>query len=76
MTKPKGRISVREQKAEALDVFVKDELARTKALNAAKTAKLKALRLARDGQGENPAAPHQVERKTGARKTMHLPRSS
>jgi hypothetical protein len=58
MTKPQTHLSVREQKAEALDTLVKAELARTKSLNAAKIAKLKALRLARDEQEANAAPPH------------------
>jgi hypothetical protein len=55
MTKPPSRASVREQKAEALDAFVKAELVRKKELDAAKNAKLKALRLARDERDEPEA---------------------
>ena len=49
MTKPqRGGASVREQKAAALDALVKAELAKKRIADAAKTARLKALRLARD----------------------------
>jgi hypothetical protein len=55
MTKPqrggaseRGGASVRELKAAALDAFVKQELAQKQAADAAKTARLRALRLARD----------------------------
>ena len=49
MTKPQRvGLSVRELKAAALDAFVKQELAQKQAADAAKTAKLRALRLARD----------------------------
>ena len=77
VTKPPSRASVREQKAEALDTFVKAELVRKKELNAAKTERLKALRLARDEQEAKTAAarPPAVDR-TVTRKTMHLRRSS
>jgi hypothetical protein len=51
MTKPqKGGASVREQKAAALDALVKGELAKKRVADAAKTARLKALRLARDAE--------------------------
>ena len=77
MTKTANRLSEREQKAEAVDSFVKAELARTKAQDAAKTARLKALRLARDHQEENiPASDRPAERKAPPRKTMHLPRKA
>jgi hypothetical protein len=59
MTKPANRPSVREEKAAALDDFVKAEVARLKALNEAKGARLRALRLARDEA--NPAVPRQSE---------------
>jgi hypothetical protein len=50
MTKPQkvGGASVREQKAAALDEFIRQELAKKRAADAAKTARLRALRLARD----------------------------
>ena len=49
MTKPqRGGPSVRELKAAALDAFVKKELGEKQAADAAKTARLRALRLARD----------------------------
>jgi hypothetical protein len=49
MTKPqRGGASVREQKAAALDALVKAELAKKRVADAAKTARLKAMRLARD----------------------------
>ena len=41
---------VREQKAAALDAFVKAELAKKRDADATKTARLRALRLARDGE--------------------------
>lgn len=55
MTKPQkvGGASVREQKAAALDEFIRLELAKKRAADAAKTARLRALRLARDAT-ENP----------------------
>jgi hypothetical protein len=74
MAKTESRMSVREQKAEALDTFVKAELARTKALDATKIAKLKALRLARDEQDSVPTQP--VKHRTVTRKAKPLPRSS
>jgi hypothetical protein len=43
-------LSSREKKADALDAFVKSEITRTKAQDAAKIARLKSLREARDGQ--------------------------
>jgi hypothetical protein len=55
--------SVREQKAAALDTLVRQELAKKRAADAAKTARLKALRLARDAAAHTvapertPAAP-------------------
>lgn len=53
MTKPqKGGASVREQKAAALDALVKGELAKKRIADATKTARLKALRLARDAELE------------------------
>ena len=71
MTKPQqaGGASVRELKAAALDEFVKQELARKRAADAAKTARLKALRLARDAEAkvEEPEAPP----KRVARKGRH-----
>ncbi len=77
MTKSPGRASIREQKAEALDTFVKAELARKKEINAAKTARLKALRLARDEQEAYAATSRQsAEDRAVGRKTMHLRRSS
>jgi len=51
MKKPAIPLSTREKKAEALDSFVKGELARNKSLHAAKIARLRCLRLARDQQG-------------------------
>ena len=50
-----GGASVREQKAAALDAFVKQETEKRLAAEAVKTARLKALRLARDA-AENSAA--------------------
>jgi hypothetical protein len=68
MTKPQqtGGASVRELKAAALDALVKQELARKRASDAAKTARLRALRLARDAaeKVETPAAkPKRTARK-------------
>ena len=71
MTKPANRLSVREEKAAALDDFVKAEVARLKALNEAKAARLKALRLARDEA--NPAVPRQSGKPAPR---MKLPRPS
>jgi hypothetical protein len=59
MTKPQqaGGASVRELKAAALDALVKQELARKRASDAAKTARLRALRLARDAAEKAEPAP-------------------
>jgi hypothetical protein len=51
-----GGASVREQKAAALDALIRQEIDRKRAADAVKTARLKALRLARDA-AENGAAP-------------------
>lgn len=66
MTKPQkvGGASVREQKAAALDEFIKQELAKKRAADAAKTARLRALRLARDA-AEKAETPSKTRR--GAR---------
>ena len=66
MTKPQkvGGASVREQKAAALDEFIKQELTKKRAADAAKTARLKALRMARDA-AETAEAPPKTKR--GAR---------
>lgn len=77
MTKRIGHASVREQKAEALDLLVKTELARKQEFNAAKIARLKALRLAQEEQqAKLPSAQRPAKRQARARKTLHLPRSS
>jgi len=52
-----GGASDRELKATALDVVVKRELARKRATDAAKTARLKALRLVRDAAEHTDIAP-------------------
>jgi hypothetical protein len=59
MTKPQqtGGASVRELKAAALDALVKQELARKRASDAAKTARLRALRLARDAAEAEKVEP-------------------
>ena len=59
MTKPKmvGGASAREQKAAALDTFIKQELAKKRAADAAKTARLRALRMARDAAEKPEPAP-------------------
>jgi hypothetical protein len=58
MTKPQRvGASVRELKAAALDAFVKQELSKKKAADAAKTARLRALRLARDAIEHADLAP-------------------
>ena len=75
MTKPANRMSVREEKAAALDDFVRAEVARVKALNEAKAARLRALRLARDAENP-PARPQSAGRSGTLRKKLHLPRSS
>ena len=76
MTKPPSRLSVREQKADAVDVFVKAERVRKKALDDAKIAKLKALRVARDQEQASAEGPKPAAAKRVSRKTMHLPRPS
>jgi hypothetical protein len=50
---PRGR----ELKAAAVDVEVKRELATQRALDTAKIARLKALRLAREATGDKPPSP-------------------
>lgn len=76
MTKRSSRMSVREQKAEALDLLVKAELTRKQELNAAKMARLKALRLAQEKQEVNLSSETPAKRKPARRNTLHLPRSS
>lgn len=72
MTKPVNRLSVREEKAAALDDFVKAEVARLKAFNEAKAARLRALRLARDEA--NPAVLPQSEHvKPASRRKLPRP---
>jgi hypothetical protein len=73
MTKAKSRLSVREQKSEALDVFVKKELASTKAADLAKMGRLRALRLAHEEQQNHEPVPDENDKSTRVkRKTMHL----
>ena len=58
MTKPqRGGASVRDLKTAALDAFIKTELAKKRAADAAKTARLRALRLARDAALEANPVP-------------------
>ncbi len=75
MTKPANRLSVRDEKAAALDDFVKAERARMKAVNEAKLARLKALRIARD-EANAAASPPSAQGKAAVRKRLHLPRTS
>jgi hypothetical protein len=58
VTKPQRTFgaSVRDLKAAALDALVKRELAQKRAADAAKTSRLRALRLARDAANENACA--------------------
>jgi len=73
MTKAKSRTSVREQKAEALDEFVKKELAKTKAADLAKMGRLRALRLAREEEQKQEAPSDQnAKGERAKRNTMHL----
>ena len=59
MTKPqRGGASVREMKAAALDAFIKTELEKKRVADAAKTARLRALRLARDATVEPAGVPN------------------
>jgi hypothetical protein len=55
VTKPQRAFgaSVRDLKAAALDALVKHDLAQKRAADAAKTSRLRALRLARDAANEN-----------------------
>lgn len=76
MTKPANRMSVREEKAAALDDFVKAEVARVKAVNEAKAAKLRALRLARDEANASAVAQGSAPGKAPSRRKLHLPRAS
>ena len=58
MTKPqRGSASVRDLKAAALDEFVKQELAKKRAADTAKTNRLRALRLARDAAEQADLVP-------------------
>ncbi len=75
MTKPANRLSVREEKAAALDDFVKAEIARMKTVNEAKAARLRALRLARD-EANPPATPPAAARRAPRRNKLHLPPTS
>jgi hypothetical protein len=62
MTKPqRGGASVREQKAAALDALVKAELEKKRSADAAKTSRLRALRLARDAE-QSKTAPNPTAR--------------
>ena len=72
--KIESRASVRERKFAALDSFVKAELAQTKAVNADKSARLKALRVARDAEEAKPAGSADSQGSPG--KTLHLRRFS
>lgn len=73
MTKAPSCLTVREQKAEALDVFSEAELARVRAIDAAETAKLRALRLARDPrQNDAVASADRDNVQLAKRQTMHL----
>ena len=53
----RGGASVRDLKAAALDAFVKQELAKKRAADAAKTSRLRALRLARDAAEQANPVP-------------------
>jgi len=67
-TKPAGGASVREQKAALLDSFVKTELAKKQAADAAKISKLRALRLAREAELRDVEIPAQQTAQKRARK--------
>ena len=73
MKKIMSRASVREVKAAALDTLVKTELAKTRAAQATKMSKLKALRLATESeQHASPAPVEQPKTTLRNRKTLHL----
>ena len=66
-----GGLNEREKKAADLDTAVKSELSKKRAADAAKIAKLKALRLARDAAGpvaETPPAAETGKPKAPGRK--------
>jgi len=63
-SKATGTLSVREQKAAALDKVVKTELAKKRASDAAKMSNLRALRLARDAEVPKASAPIESRRKS------------
>lgn len=71
MRKPQtiGGASVREQKAAALDALIKQETEKRLAADAVKTARLKALRLARDAAENAPAAETMPDAEPGAEDT-------
>ncbi len=70
-TKTTSSASVREQKAAALDEFVKGELGKKRAADATKISNLKALRLARDAELPQQADTVQTpKRKPAVRKML------
>jgi hypothetical protein len=67
-TKNPSGASVREQKAALLDSFVKTELAKKHAADAAKISKLRALRLAREAELRDVEIPAQQTAQKRTRK--------
>ena len=66
--KSAGGASVREQKAAALDSYIKVELAKKRSADAAKMSKLRALRLAREAELPGPEIVVRAKPKPRARK--------
>jgi hypothetical protein len=76
-TKIIGGASVRELKAAALDSLVKAELAKTRAADASKISRLKALRLAKDAeQIDSPTPAEKTNIRTWPRKSPPVRRSA
>jgi hypothetical protein len=66
--KSAGGASVREQKAAALDSYIKVELAKKRSADAAKMSKLRALRLAREAELPAPEIVGRTKPKPRVRK--------
>jgi hypothetical protein len=75
-TKIIGGASVRELKAAALDSLVKAELAKTRAADASKISRLKALRLAKDAEQIDSPPPVEKTVRTWPRKSPPVRRSA
>jgi hypothetical protein len=67
-TKSASGASVREQKAAALDSYIKVELAKKRSADAAKMSKLRALRLAHEAELPAPEIVERTKAKPRVRK--------